>query len=210
MKNKGIAILAAVFAAGAMFACGIFTANRVFAAEDGISMSGGTIGTRLDALADGELMKAYKSEKYGDVGCTVVLPDGYLPSDSVKGMFVSQRNPLDSSNIYYTVSENLDKDVLNEMLASEEYRVQMEEKLKEEYGAEAAVDDFEYTELEIDGCPAHKVEVSCQAGEARMEQLVYIIVADKTYTITYSQSADDEKMDEFKESAETIHVVFGT
>lgn len=43
-----------------------------------------------------------------------------------------------------------------------------------------------------------------------MEQLVYIIVADKTYTITYSQSADDEKMDEFKESAETIHVVFGT
>ena len=139
-----------------------------------------------------------------------MLPDGYLPSDSVKGMFVSQRNPLDSSNIYYTVSENLDKDVLNEMLASEEYRVQMEEKLKEEYGAEAAVDDFEYTELEIDGCPAHKVEVSCQAGEARMEQLVYIIVADKTYTITYSQSADDEKMDEFKESAETIHVVFGT
>ena len=125
-------------------------------------------------------------------------------------MFVSQRNPLDSSNIYYTVSENLDKDVLNEMLASEEYRVQMEEKLKEEYGADAAVDDFKYTELEIDGCPAHKVEVSCQAGEARMEQLVYIIVADKTYTITYSQSADDEKMDEFKESAETIHVVFGT
>ena len=72
------------------------------------------------------------------------------------------------------------------------------------------MDDFKYTEWERDGCPAHKVEVSCQAGEARLEQLVYIIVADKTYTITYSQSADDEKMDEFKESAETIHVVFGT
>lgn len=207
MKNKGIAILAVGLMACVLFAGGIFTANTVFAAEDGISMGGEMTQTRLNALADGELMNAYKNERYGDIGCTVVLPDGYLPSGSVSGMFVSKRNPLDSSNIYYTVSENLNKAALNEMLASEEYKARMEEKLKEEYGTEASVDTFKHTELEIDGCPAHKVEVSCQAGDVRMEQLVYIIVADKTYTITYSQSADDEKMEEFQKSAETIHVV---
>ena len=41
-----------------------------------------------------------------------------------------------------------------------------------------------------------------------MEQLIYIIIADKVYTITYSQSADDERMEEFRKSAETIRLVF--
>lgn len=208
MKNKGIGLLVVVLAAGIMFIGGLFAANTVFAAEDKISVGGETVQTQLNALADVEIAEVYKKDRYGDVGCTVVLPDGYLPSGSVDGMFVSHRNPLDSSNIYYTVSENLDTAALNDMLDSEEYKRRMEEKLKEEYGTEALVDTFQHTELEIDGCPAHKVELSCQAGEARMEQLIYIIVADKTYTITYSQSEDDEKMAEFKKSAETIHVVF--
>ena len=43
----------------------------------------------------------------------------------------------------------------------------------------------------------------------QMDQLVYIIAADKVYTVTYSQSADDERMEDFKKSAETIQVVFG-
>lgn len=208
MKNKGIGLLALLLFMGALFAGGIFTANTVFAAEDKISIGGKTAGTQLNSLADMEILKVYKNDRYGDVGCTVVLPDGYLPSGSVDGMYVSQRSPLDSSNIYYTVSDNLDTAALDEMLDSEEYKRRMEEELKEEYGTEASVDNFSHTELEIDGCPAHKLEVSCQAGEARMEQLIYIIVADKTYTITYSQSADDEKMEEFKKSAGTIHVVF--
>lgn len=208
MKNKGIGLLALLLSMGALFAGGIFTANTVFAAEDEISIGGETAGTRLNALADMEILKVYKNDRYGDVGCTVVLPEGYLPSGSVDGMYISQRAPLDSSNIYYTVSDNLDTAALDEMLDSEEYKRRMEEELKEEYGTEASVDSFSHTELEIDGCPAHKLEVSCRAGEARMEQLIYIIVADKTYTITYSQSADDEKMEEFKKSAGTIHVVF--
>ncbi len=41
-----------------------------------------------------------------------------------------------------------------------------------------------------------------------MEQLIYIIVADKTYTITYSQSIDDERMEEFQKSGKTIELVF--
>lgn len=203
MKNKGIAILAAVFAAGAMFACGIFTANRVFAAEDGISMGGGTIGTRLDALADGELMKAYKSEKYGDVGCTVVLPDGYLPSDSVKGMFVSQRNPLDSSNIYYTVSEG---DMISKELTEEIYEETVENAfLDEGWDVDLQVETFE--EIDMEGIPGYKIRSSYQLDDSEIEQLAYLILAEETYTITYSQMADDELMADFDISGDEIRLI---
>ena len=152
--------------------------------------------------------RAYKKEVYGDLGCTVVLPDGYVPSGDVKGMYLAERNPLDSSNIYYTASENVDGEALDQMLESEEYKKRMEEKLKETYGEQATVDRFQYTKTEVSNCPAYKVELSCKAGETEMEQLIYIIIADKVYTITYSQSADDERMEEFRKSAETIRLVF--
>ena len=155
---------------------------------------------RRELQCEGAITKYYKD--------TVVLPDGYVPSGDVKGMYLAERNPLDSSNIYYTALENVDGEALDQMLESEEYKKRMEEKLKETYGEQATVDRFQYTKTEVSNCPAYKVELSCKAGETEMEQLIYIIIADKVYTITYSQSADDERMEEFRKSAETIRLVF--
>ena len=208
MKNKWMMLVAAAGAAAVLFMGGMFAANTVFAAEEVISADGGVSETLLHALTGAEAKNAYKKETYGDLGCMVVLPDGYVPSETVKGMYVSERNPLDSSNIYYAVSENTDAEALKQMLDSDEYKKRMEDKLMETYGSEASVVSFRDTEMEIDGCPAYKVELACQTDDARMEQLIYIIVADKTYTITYSQSADDERMEEFEKSGETIRVVF--
>lgn len=208
MKNKWMIILAGAGAAVLLFFGGMFAVNTVFAAEQRAAIDSGMSGTQLHALTGMEAKKAYKKEVYGDLGCTVVLPDGYVPSESVKGMYLSERNPLDSSNIYYTASENADGEALDEMLGSDEYKKRMEEKLKETYGQNAVVDRFQHTKTEVSGCPAHKVELSCRAGEIEMEQLIYIIIADKVYTVTYSQSADDERMEEFRKSAETIQLVF--
>lgn len=207
MKTKVIGILAAAGAAAALFCSSMFAANTVFAAGE-TAGSGGTSETQICVLTGAEVKRAYKKELYGDLGCALTLPDGYVPSEEIKGMYISERNPLDSSNIYYAVSEDVDTEALNEMLGSDEYKERMEQKLKEAYGQQAVIEAFRYTGTEIDGCPAHKVELSCQSGDDKMEQLVYIIVADKVYTITYSQSADDERMDEFKKSAESIHIVF--
>ena len=80
--------------------------------------------------------------------------------------------------------------------------------MNETYGQDASVVDFRYTKTEISGCPAHKIELVCRTDNAEMEQLIYIIVADKTYTITYSQSIDDERMEEFQKSGKTIELVF--
>lgn len=208
MENKGILMLAAAGAAAALFIGGIFPGNTVFAAEEGGAINNGISGNRIHAFADTEARKAYKRDRYGDVGCRVILPEGYVRSGTTKGMYLSERNPLDSSNIYYAVSENVDAEEIKCLLDSGDYQIRMEEKLKETYGSQASLVSFHNTELDISGCPAYKVEVSCQMDNAVMEQLIYIIIADKTYTLTYSQSADDERMEEFQKSGETIEVVF--
>ena len=121
MKNKWIIVLAGAAAAVLLFFGGMFAVSTVFAAEQKAAADSGMSGTQLHALTGMEAKRAYKKEVYGDLGCTVVLPDGYVPSGDVKGMYLAERNPLDSSNIYYTASENVDGEALDQMLGSEEY-----------------------------------------------------------------------------------------
>lgn len=208
MKNRRMAVLAAAGTIVILALGGTLAARTVFAAEQKVAITSENSGTMLHALADVEVKKVYKDSVYGDTGCSVVLPAGYVKSESVKGMYLSEHHPLDSSNIYYTVSENVDTDIVNQMLNSDDYKRKTEQKFKESYGAGAAISDYKMTKMTIDGCPAYRIELSCTVEEMQMDQLTFIIMADKTYTITYSQSSDDERMEEFEESAETIQVVF--
>lgn len=208
MKNKKLAALAAAGAAVVLMIGGTFAVKTALAAEQQVSVNSDNSGTVLQALADAEVMKVYKDTFYGDTGCTMVLPAGYVPSESVKGMYVAERHPMDSSNIYYTVSEDVDTLVLSELIGTQGYEKQLEAGFKEGYGEEAVISDYKQEKTQIGGCPAYEIRLSCQLGDMQMEQLIYIIMADKVYTITYSQSSDDERMEDFEKSAKTIRVVF--
>ena len=207
MRNRKIAVLAAIGAAVVLMVCGTFAVKTVWAAER-ITLTNETSGTALQAMADTEIMEVYKNACYGDTGCTLVLPTGYIASENIQGMYLAERHPMDSSNIYYTVEENMDTDALAEAMLSEDYKEQMQTQFKEAYGAEAVISAYKMIQTEVSGCPAYRVELSCQAGDMQMDQLIYVITADKVYTITYSQAADDERMEDFEKSAETIRVVF--
>lgn len=208
MKKEKIAavIMAAAGAVALLATGGIFAVNTVFAAEEIAELADQTI---LQTTIDKEIIPVYKRTAYHDTGCTLMLPTGYIASEDIPGMYLSEYYPLDSSNIYYAVSENIDVNALEDAMDSEEYRQTAEAGFKETYGAEATITSYHMTKTETDGCPSYKIELSCQAGGMQMDQLVYIIAADKVYTITYSQSADDERMDDFKKSLETVRVVFG-
>lgn len=206
-KKKLAAIVSAAVATVAILSLGgMFAADTVLAAEEIAELAGSTI---LQASVDTEIKAIYKRTFYNDTGCTLVLPTGYVASEEVPGMYLSEYNPVDSSNIYYTVSENIDAAVLEAAMDSGEYKETAEAKFKETYGDGASVISYRMVKAETDGCPSYKIELSCQVDDMQMDQLVYIIAADKVYTITYSQSADDERMEDFKKSAETIQVVFG-
>ena len=209
MKKKRTAAIAlgAVGVIAVLALGGRFTADTVQAAGEIAALTDNTV---LQAAVDTEIKAVYKNMIYNDTGCTLMLPTGYVASEEMPRMYVSERNPVDSSNIYYTVSENINTGDLEAAMDSDEYKQVAEEKFQEAYGEEASITAYRMTKTETDGCPTYKLEMSCKAGDMQMDQLVYIIAADKVYTITYSQSADDDRMEDFKKSAETIQVVFDT
>lgn len=207
MNNKKIAVAAVAGILITLISGTTLAAKTVFAAER-ISITNEEQSATLQEHAQIEVLSVYKNEKYRDTGCTVILPEGYIADSEIKGMYVSERNPIDSSNIYYSVVENVGAEDLKEAMDAEAYKRKAERKFKEVYGADAKITSYRFKTVEIDGCPAYEIKLSCSVQGVTLEQLIYIITADQIYTITYSQASDDERMKEFEKSAETIRIVF--
>lgn len=139
--------------------------------------------------------------------CAVMIPAGYHESEDIQGMYIHERNPLDASNIYYTVSEGNEEGMVSGMLTKEIYQQIMEEAYQEA-GMEVALDIDSFEKIDMEGIPGYKIRSSYEVEEGeRIEQLAYLILAEDTYTITYSQMWDDELMADFEISDGEIRLV---
>lgn len=138
--------------------------------------------------------------------CAVMIPAGYHESEEIPGMYLHERTPLDSSNIYYSVSEGSSEGFLSSDLTEEEYRETIENALNEN-GQEGSLTIDSFEEIDMDGIPAYKIRTTYETDENSIQQLTYLVLAEDTYTITYSQSEDDELMADFEISDGTIKLV---
>lgn len=138
--------------------------------------------------------------------CAVLIPSGYYESEEVPGMYLHERAPLDSSNVYYTVSEGSGDGVVSDSLTEQQYRKAIEDAFDAE-GRDISLEVDSFEEIDMDGVPAYKIRSSYDTGDNRIEQLTYLILAEDTYTITYSQSEDDELMADFEVSDGEIRLV---
>lgn len=138
--------------------------------------------------------------------CAVMIPAGYHESEEIPGMYLHERTPLDSSNIYYSVSEGSSEGFLSSNLTEEEYRETIENALNEN-GQEGSLTIDSFEEIDMDGIPAYKIRTTYETDENSIQQLTYLVLAEDTYTITYSQSEDDELMADFEISDGTIKLV---
>lgn len=138
-------------------------------------------------------------------GCSFTLPEAFSESEDIEGMYVTKRYPIDASTIYYVA---LGRDVALQLMTEETFKAQAEENFKKAYGEkiEVTIDSFE--RIKIDGCPAFRILCHYQVGDTEMTQLEYAINADKSYVITYSQTEDYDRMEEYEASAETIRLQF--
>lgn len=138
--------------------------------------------------------------------CAVMIPASYQESEEVPGMYVHNRNPLDSSNIYYTVSEGSESGMVSSALTQETYEKVLEEAYKQAgQKVDLVIESFE--EIDMEGVPGYKIRSSYQVEDGQIEQLAYLIIAQDTYTITYSQMSDDELMADFEISDGEIRLV---
>lgn len=136
-------------------------------------------------------------------GCTFTLPEGFEPSKEVEGMYVTGRYPIDVSSINYVT---LDRDIALQLMTEESFKAQAASRLKETYGENVQVDIERFERLRIDGCPAFCILCRYQLGETSVTQLQYIINADKSYALTYSQTDDYDRMEAYEASAATIRL----
>ncbi len=136
-------------------------------------------------------------------GCTFVPPEDFEELPDMKGMYVSEHYPVDVSTIYYTEKE---MDISLQLMTENTFTDHMKKELKKLYDSEVEikVDSFEKTE--IDDFPAFRILCNYSYGDVNIKQLEYIINADKSYIIIYSQTDDYDRMEEFRASAETIHI----
>lgn len=138
-------------------------------------------------------------------GCSFTLPEAFAESEDIEGMYVTRRYPIDASTIYYVA---LGRDVALQLMTEETFKEQTEENLRKDYGEDIEVTIESFERIKIDGCPAFRILCHYQVKDQEMTQLAYAINADKSYVITYSQTSDYDRMEEYEASAETIRLEF--
>lgn len=138
--------------------------------------------------------------------CTVLIPLEYHESEEIPGMYIHERSPLDSSNIYYTVSKGDTSGRVSTELTKESYKELVESAYQED-DQEVSVEIKSFERIDMEGIPAYKVKSICRNNDVEIEQLTYMILAEDTYTVTYSQVGDDELMADFEISDGEIRLV---
>lgn len=136
-------------------------------------------------------------------GCTFDIPEGFEESQDVDNLYVTARYPLDASMIYYEV---MDGDISLQLMTEEHFTKEAEESLSRLYGEEITLNMESFENVKIDGYPAFRILCRYETQGIEITQLEYIINADKTYAVTYSQTSDVDRMEEYEASALTIHV----
>ena len=138
-------------------------------------------------------------------GCTFTLPEGFEEAEDMPGMYVTKRYPIDASTIYYI---EMNKDIALQLMTEETFLEQAQEQFVEngEMDVKVSLDSFE--RIEIDGYPAFRIVCSYTLEDVKFTHLEYVINADKSYIITYSQTDEYDRMEEFEASAATIKLEY--
>ncbi|MDE6281031.1 MAG: hypothetical protein K2M15_04465 [Oscillospiraceae bacterium] len=110
----------------------------------------------------------------------------------------------DGSNINVNITE---KDAGFKKVTADALRDAMVQLFEATYGAAPTITDKYFTNNEVCGMPAYQYCYDIELMGMEMTQLIVCIDADKTYTVTYTDTNGDW-MGEFETSAKNIELVF--
>lgn len=154
-------------------------------------------------LEENELDTSVVNSTKTTKGCTFTVPDDFSELEEVPGMYVTKRYPIDVSTIYYV---EMGKDISLQLMTEESFVEQTQNNFKRAYGMDIKVNLQSFERIEIGGYPAFRILCDYELDGVEMLQLEYVINADKSYVITYSQTDDYDRMEEYEISAATIAI----
>lgn len=135
--------------------------------------------------------------------CVFTLPEGFEEAEDLPGLYLNEHYPTDASTIYYV---ELEKDTALQLMSENTFKDNMESELRNSYGSEVNINIETFEKIEIDGFASFRILYDYISGGIKFTQLQYIINAEKTYVITYSQTDEYDRMEEFEASAGTIQI----
>lgn len=156
-----------------------------------------------ELLEENELDTSVTESTRSTSGCTFDIPEGFEESQDVANLYVTARYPLDASMIYYEV---MDGDISLQLMTEELFREDAEDNLRQAYGDDISLNIDSFESVKVSGHPAFRILCNYETGDIKITQLQYLVNADKTYTVTYSQTSDYDWMEAFEASAATIRV----
>lgn len=134
---------------------------------------------------------------------TLTLPAGFQES-TTSGLYLNQNYPDDQSNVYiYTTEKTTDFEQV--MTGGQEQFIgYLADAYEEQYEERPEITLTRYEAASIGEKPAYVVELSYDLKGVHYEQLEYIVDADKTYYIAFSQVGVRSWMEAFYASAGTM------
>lgn len=138
--------------------------------------------------------------------CAVMIPADFVEVEDIKGMYVSNLYPLDSSNIYYTAVDPATLGYISDNMDADSFKMAIEDAYRAVGDPiDLKVDSFSKESME--GIPCYKVRSHYAVEDDEIQQLVYIILANNTHIITYSQTSDDVLLADFETSEGELKLV---
>lgn len=145
-----------------------------------------------------------KEQETAQVGrLTLTLPAGYQQS-TTSGLYLNQNYPDDQSNVYiYTTEKTTDFEQV--MTGGQEQFIgYLADAYEQQYEERPEITLTRYEAASIGEMPAYVVEISYDLKGVHYNQLEYIVDADKTYYIAFSQVGECSWMEAFYASAGTM------
>lgn len=167
-------------------------------ADGGITGNGTQGGTLGGTLTDGG------TRETAQVGrLTLTLPKGYTESTTT-GLYLNQNYPDDQSNVYiYTTEKTTDFEQV--MAGGEEQFIRyLADAYEQQYEERPEITLTRYEAVFVGNEPAYVAELSYDLKGVHYEQTEYIVDAEKTYYIAFSQVGAGSWSDAFRVSAESM------
>lgn len=136
----------------------------------------------------------------------VPLPENYDAS-TTEGLYLNSNYPQDQSNIYLYTGRK-ENDFLVQMQNGQQAFVDhLAGAYSEQYGMTPEISVLQYVQTTVAGYDAFVIELIYMLEETPYHQLEYIIDAEKTYYVAFSQVGAYSWMDAFRECATGIDFV---
>lgn len=146
------------------------------------------------SLAEGSLVTT---------GITFEIPEGFEANPDVQGMYVTDRYPIDASNIVY---KELGTDYTLQLMEQADFEALIAESFSQAYDKAVDFKITEFKHIEIDDVPAIRLKAEYDLEDNHITQLMIVVNGSKTYSLVYTQTHDYDRMEAFEESAASIHV----